>query len=241
MKNIKILLKKELFTLLIHPSFYIASFVFLFSTAAKFFLIDNFFLQSGSCDVRFFFASMPYIFILVIPTLTMGLWAGKNRTAADFEATLPFSDMEIVIAKWISSAAAVLFMLLLSFICPCLIAEFGSVDFGKVMISYFGIFSFSLSLLAFGQFISFISKSQATSFLITAVVLFISNSIHLLPLYFQLPNNIAVFTNYFSFAWHFDSSSQGIFDLRDMLFYFVTAFIFIYSTIFVMDRQKRNS
>ncbi len=229
------LLKREIYSQFLTPSYYIASAFFLFSGALYFFYANRFFvLDMGSSDLRFFFEFMSLSAILVIPSITMGLWSKEQ-----IESLLPVSAFYLVVSKWLSSLLISMFYVLASLPLIVLVSAFGTVDIALVLSSTFGIFLFLSTTCAFGQLCSIIFKHQATTFFVTALflLLFTINGSIANGAYFQnvFLSNIAKF---FSFSWNFDPFSKGIIDTRSLLFFILTTVLFIMSSTVYIEWKK---
>lgn len=237
--NILPLLKRELFLFLINPAIWISSIIFVLAIGIHFYFGNSFFvLGKGSSDLRLYFAFIPYISILYIPSLTMSLWANEEGISD----TLPVSTMSLVLVKWLASLIVFFITFLVTLIIPLSILFFGDISGSNLICGIVGIFLFGSALLAFAQWASCLTKSPVGSFCITALILSVMNSIHLIPLYINLPTFLTKITNYLSFAWHFDAAGKGILDTRDIFFYIITTVFFLSSAWYIQrSRQKKVS
>lgn len=229
------LIKKEIFSLLISPSSIVSMLLFFLGTAVNFFIIEQFFtMDKGSSDLRFFFSIMPYVSILVIPSLTMNLWSGEN----DFIESIPFSSLNIILAKFISSSLFFSVSLLSTLIIPLGAHLFADIDNAQLLSGCIVMLICGLSYISLALCISLITKHQASSFLLTSLTLFILNTIHLIPLYIVIPDFISSIIRFISFAWHFDAAGKGILDTRDIFFYLECICIFLLLSVYIREKRK---
>ena len=229
------LLKKELFSLLISPASYAALLLFFIGSAVNFFVVEQFFtIESGSSDLRFFFSIMPYLCILVIPSLTMNLWAAEH----DFIDSIPYSSFHISLAKFLSSSLFFIGALLLSLIIPFCASFFADIDTAQLVSGFLVMVLCGLCYTALALCISLIFEHQIASFLVTSVILFIVNTIHLIPLYVPVSKYISSIIRFISFAWHFDAAGKGILDSRDVFFYLILITVFVTVTVFIKEKRK---
>jgi hypothetical protein len=234
------LFKKELHTLAIQPIVPVTALIFSASCILRFYIATGFFIAGqGSADLRLFFVFIPYISILAVPVLTMSLWRGEQ---ARCDQGLPGSDGFLVVAKWLAAWGAFLVFLIPGVTVPIRVSFFGDLDLGQIAASYLGIGCFGALAIALGEFFAIATANPAAAFLLTALSLGISNSIHLLPLYTALPRAgplaLGGFLNQLSFAWHFDAASKGIIDSRDFVFYAAMTWLCLYGSEIVLDRRR---
>jgi hypothetical protein len=232
------LVRKELFALAIQPALYVTAAIFSGASTLRFFFSTGFFVAGqGSADLRFFFAFLPYISILAIPALTMSLWNGEHERCDEF---LPVADFNLVTAKWLASLLVFALMLVPGIAVPIAVSFFGDIDGAQVVASYVGLLSFAALAVALGAFFSLLAANRIAAFLLTAGVLALSNSIHLLPLYVPLPSPIAGSLNQLSFAWHFDAAGKGILDSRDLVFYAVMTWLCLFASAIALDKRRHS-
>ncbi len=234
--NLHNLLKRDLFIFLLNPLTYFSALFFLLTTAFYFFVINDFFsLTHGSTDLRSFFSIIPYVSILVIPTLTMGLWEKEYAVSLH----LPISTIHLVLSKWLSAFIVFLVFFSSSLFITVVISFFGSVDFQILISSIIGIILFSSSVIALGQVFTILFKHQASAFFSTSVFLsFFTFGSFLFQNIASMPTFIKSFFNFFSFTWHFDAFSKGIIDTRGVVFYCISTSIFIIISIFLIEYRK---
>ena len=213
------LLKAELFDNLLNPVTYIASAVFLLLNTVNFFFINNFFVEGlGSTDIRVLFDFIPLISILFVPALTMSAWSKEN-----FYSSLAVSNIQIVLAKWISSLIIFSVNALLLLFIPWVVSFFGNVELPIVFSSIIGIKLYACVVIAFGIFCAIFLKNQAASFFVTALILTAVNT-DFLPI--------------ISFSNHFNSFSKGIYNTKDILFFVIVTIFFLFSASFIIEVRK---
>jgi ABC-type uncharacterized transport system involved in gliding motility auxiliary subunit len=228
-----VLVKKELFSLCVQPFALAASFVFSAVCAARYFYAGFFFDAAGSSDLRLYFSFIPYALIFVVPALTMSLWEH-----IEFDETLPARDGVLVLAKWFSSLCAFCAFLAPSVAVPAAVSFFGDVDVPLVLTSFAGIICFASSALALGTLTAFVVKNRAASFAVTALVLALSNSAHLIALYLGTGGLLGAILRAVSFAWHFDSASKGIIDARDIAFFAALTWLFLMLNTLSLEKRR---
>jgi ABC-2 type transport system permease protein len=201
-------------------------------------------LDYGYAGLDSLFSTAPYLFMFLIPAITMRSLA-EERKEGTFELLLtrPLTDWQIVLGKYFASLLIVLFALL-----PTLVYYYsvytlgtpqGNIDTGGVIGSYIGLFLLGASFAAIGLFASSISKNQIIAFTVAVFLCFIFYSGfdslgQLLSLQkFSLEN--------FGITAHYQSVSRGVLDTRDLTYFIILTGLFICLTLFVLIRQRQKS
>lgn len=127
-----------------------------------------------------------FVYCIVIPILTMRLFAEEKRHKTDqLLLTSPVSAWEIVLGKFLASVTLFLIGLLIITIFPVIIAVNGTLPVTNTISGYIGMILFSLCMIAVGTFISSLAEEPIISIIVSAVagifVLFFSNLVSLLP------------------------------------------------------------
>jgi ABC-2 type transport system permease protein len=222
------LARKELYAYAISPACYgIAVFFLLFASIWLFYLQRFFALDAAT--LRPFFAAFPLVFILVIPVITMKSWAEERKLGSiELLLTLPFSEWDLVLGKFLSAFAVLAAIIALTLPVPLSILPLGFFDAGVIAGEYAGALLLGASATALGLLLSSLSKNQASSFLGSSVVLLTVMLINQLSLNFDLPFFLAEAVNFVSLSFHFESFSQGIIDSRDLAFFLFTTVLFLF-------------
>jgi ABC-2 type transport system permease protein len=235
-----ILAKKELYTMSNSPAFYgICLFFVLFCSVWLYYLQRYFVMNIAS--FRPYFASFPLAFILVVPMITMKSWAEERKLGSlELLLTMPFSEWELVLGKFIASLGVVILLLLLSLPVPLSILPLGRFDLGVLAGEYAGALFLGASASSLGLLLSSLSKNQAGAFLGSAAVLLFSMLINQFTMTMTLPPVVAEGINFLSLSFHFDSFSKGLIDSRDAAFFVISTVLFLFLTTRVILSGKRS-
>jgi ABC-2 type transport system permease protein len=235
-----VLARKELYTLSNSPAFYGITLFFILFCSIWFFYIQRFF-SMNQASFRYYFASFPIVFILIIPMITMKSWAEERRQGSiELLLTMPFSEWDLVMGKFLSGLGVVAVLLILTLPVPLSIMPLGYFDAGVVAGEYAGAFLLGASATGLGLLLSSLSKNQAGAFLGSAAVLLVTMLINQFALSFDLPNFLTEFFNFISLSFHFESFSKGIIDTRDLAFFIITTILFLFlNTRVILFRKWR--
>jgi ABC-2 type transport system permease protein len=195
----------------------------------------------NQATLRPFFAAFPVAFILVIPMITMKSWAEERKLGSlELLLTLPFSEWDLALGKFIAAMAEVILLLVLTLPVPLSVMGLGSFDAGVIAGEYFGALLLGSSASALGLLLSSLSKNQAGAFLGSAAVLVVTTLINNISAGINLPQAMAAAINFFSLSFHFESFSRGIIDTRDLGFFIVSTVLFLFlNTRVILFRKWR--
>jgi ABC-2 type transport system permease protein len=232
------LAKKELYSLAISPAFYGTVIFFLLFTSIWLFNFQNFFTRNMA-SLRPYFAGFPLAFVLVIPGITMKSWAEERKTGSiELLLTMPFSEWDLVLGKFLSSLGVIVCMLVLSAPVPLSLLPLGRFDGGVILCEYIGALLLGGAAAAIGLFLSALSRNQAAAFLGSAACLLVIMLANQIPFSQSLPEPVTSAINFISLSFHFESFSRGILDSRDLLFFILTAVLFLFLNTRVLIFRK---
>ncbi len=201
-------------------------------TSAMFFIKGQFFAGSGTSDLLNYFSNVPYICIIVVPSLCY------KKSISIYDDFIPLSRGKKLLQNFLR--IFINFAIIIAFMLPvCLLVNlFGSLDPGQVFTGLLCLLFYGASLIALCLFINEVFSNSIVSFVVSALLLALFNSIHLLPLYVNTNAFFTFICKLFSFAWHFDAASKGIIDTRDILWLLLSTVLFLYSAWRVILLKK---
>jgi ABC-2 type transport system permease protein len=230
--------KKELYTYSISVAFYGVAVFFLLFSSIWLFYVQAFFSQDIA-DLRSYFTTFSYAYIGVIPALTMKSWAEERKTGSlELLATLPFSEWNLVLGKFVAALVALALMLVLSIPLALSILPLGHFDAGVILAEYLGALLLGAMGLALGLLFSSFCRNQAGAFLGSAVILVLLVMMNRLPQTMSLPEWLGGFINFLSLSYHFESFSKGLLDSRDLVFFILGTFLFLFLNVRVLLFRK---
>lgn len=168
----KAVLKHELHSYFTTVSGYVfGAFILLF--AGIYTMAAN--IKGGVSDFQYVPAGMKFIFIAIIPVLTMRMFAEERRQRTDqLLYSLPLTMTKVVIGKYLASLVMLIIPLCIIGIYPIIYSFYGKEVFSMAYGSLFGFFLLGASLIAIGMFISTLTESQAVAAGICFVVMLLN-------------------------------------------------------------------
>ncbi|MDY3939416.1 MAG: ABC transporter permease [Spirochaetia bacterium] len=232
------IVKKELKTYFNSPIAYIVFVVFLTAASVWFFLFNGFF-AGNYASLRGYFSSFPFLFIIVIPAMTMRLWAEERKMKSDeILLTLPFTETQLVLGKFFGAFVLFLIMIALTLAVPFLTAFTGSFEPGEMIGQYLGTALFGALCIAVGMFFSSLCSNQISAFLVSVLALAFLVLSGYFPMMVEMPNALARIINTLFATHHFDSFKKGLFDSRDFIYFVGMTVLFLYLNIRILILKK---
>jgi ABC-2 type transport system permease protein len=240
-----ILLKKEVNSFFSSLTGYVVIILFLLANSAFLWIVpgDMNLLDSGYSTLETFFNLAPWIFLILIPAITMRLFAEEKKNGTlDLLYTKPITDLQLIFAKYLGSVLLALLSLI-----PCLIFFVsvwklgetpGNLDVGATTGAFLGLFFLAAIYCAIGVFASAITDNQIVAFLLALIVsLFFYLGFDLISGFPGL-HKFDLFLLNLGINEHYKSISRGVIDSRDIIYYLAVISIFILFT--KTKLQSRN-
>ena len=200
-------------------------------------------LTYGYANLDGLFILAPWVFLFLVPAVTMRSFAEENRTGTiEMLATKPLSDWQIIVAKFLASVVLVLLALI-----PTAVYYFsvyrlgfpmGNLDTGGILGSYIGLFLLSASFVSIGVFCSSITNNQILAFILAV---FLCGFMYIgfeLIYSLSLFGPIDLFIQRLGMAAHYSSISRGVVDTRDVLYFLSVIAVFLCMTKLVLASRK---
>lgn len=244
MSPMNVILKRELASYFATPVAYIFIIIFLMLSGVFTFYLGHFF-DRGQADLSAFFDFIPWLYLVLIPSVAMRLWSEERRSGTiELLMTLPVSTAEVVLAKFLAAWFFVGLALFLTFPLWLTVNYLGDPDNGVILAGYIGSWLMAGGFLAIGSCLSAATKNQIVAFILTLVVCFfmIVSGFPIVqdvisswaPLW--LVDGFATL----SFLTHFDAISRGVIDLRDVVYFVVLIAAWLYASVLVIDMKKAD-
>ena len=153
--------KRELQGYFFTPVGYVFMGVFLTLSSVIFYLTI---MQSRSSDLLSFIGTMSYLWMLLCPVLTMRLLAEeKSKRTDQLLLTSPVSLGGMVLGKYLAAVTVMLFTVLLTGLFVLIVAIYGRVYPGELLVGYLGFVLQGCAFLALDLFISGCTSNQVTA------------------------------------------------------------------------------
>jgi ABC-2 type transport system permease protein len=220
------LIKKELASYFNSPIAYI--FIAGFLIVGNWLFFNTFFLV-GQASLRNYFAILPWLFLFLSPAITMRLWAEEKKAGTiEFLLTLPITDWQAVLGKFLGALIFMMITLALTITLPFTVNSLGSLDWGVVFGSYLGAVFMAGAYLSLGLFISSMTKNQIIAFVLGLAACFAFFIIGADFVLMTAPQGLAPIMRFLGLSSHFNNISKGVLDTKDILYYLSFMFVFLW-------------
>ncbi|WP_293790477.1 gliding motility-associated ABC transporter permease subunit GldF [uncultured Pedobacter sp.] len=236
--------KRELLSFLSSMVAYITIGIFLLvSGLLLWFFPDTSILDYGYAELDGFFSLVPYLFMFLIPAITMRAFAEERREGTfELLITRPIQIWQIVMAKYLASLVLVLFALIPTIIYYYSISKLGfpegNIDSGSVIGSYIGLFLLGAAFTSMGIFSSALTKNQIIAFVISAALCAFAF------LGFDYSSQIAALQSIenpihnLGINQHYISISRGVLDTRDLIYFMSFSVLFLLLTNLIIGGKR---
>ncbi|OUD13306.1 ABC transporter permease subunit [Thioflexithrix psekupsensis] len=241
---IGVIFRRELYSYFSTPIAYVFIVIFLLLSGIFTFYLGNFFLR-GQADLMPFFMFHPWLYLFLIPALSMRLWAEERKSGSiELLLTLPITVTSAVIGKYLAAWAFTAIALFLTFPIWITVNYLGNPDNMIILAGYFGSLLMAGAFLAIGSCISAITKNQVIAFIITVVVClaFILSGYPLVLDFFSswTPAIIVDTISSFSFLTHFDAIGKGVIDVRNLIYFASLIAFWLFATVVLIEMKKAD-
>jgi ABC-2 type transport system permease protein len=200
-------------------------------------------LDYGYANVDGLFIIAPFVFLFLIPAITMRSFADeRNSGTIELLFTRPLSDMQIILAKYLAAWVLVILALI-----PTLIYFFsvwqlgfpvGNIDSGGFWGSFVGLLFLGGAFAAIGVFASALSDNQVVSFVLAILVSAFAylgfEFIYSLDIF----GKVDLFIRSMGMSAHYSSISRGVIDTRDVTYFLSVIVLFLFLTKFILSKRK---
>ncbi len=180
------------------------------------------------------FELAPYVFLFLIPAITMRLFADEKKAGTmELMLTKPLTDLQIVLAKYFAGLTLLLVSLLPTLVFFYTVWWYAlppGMDTGGTWGSYIGLLFLGSSFVAIGMFASSLTDNQIISFILA---LFLCGFAFI---GFELASGLGLFGQWdllvrnLGIQTHYTSMSRGVIDTRDLLYFFGFSALFVLLT-----------
>lgn len=238
MNNINALFKRELKSYFSTPVAYVFIVIFLMLMGSFTFYLGGFY-ELRQADLRSFFNFHPWLYLFLVPAISMRLWAEERRSGSiELLMTLPITPWQAVAGKFFAAWAFTGIALALTFPIWLTVNYLGDPDNGAILAGYIGSMLMAGGFLSIGACVSATTQNQVIAFVISIVVCFgflLSGFPMVLELFRAWAPQIIVDTiASLSFLTHFSNISRGVIDFRDLIYFCLLISGFLYANTIVL-------
>lgn len=200
-------------------------------------------LDSGYANIDTLFVIAPWVFLFLIPAITMRSFADEKKTGTiELLLTRPLTDLQIILAKYAAGLVLVSISLIPTLLYYYSVYKLGSpegnIDSGGTWGSYVGLLFLGSSFVSIGIFASSLTDNQIISFILSLALCFFCYT------GFEQISSLSLFGKADTFIQalgineHYNSLSRGVIDTRDVIYFFSFNAFFVLLTKTVLQSRK---
>lgn len=244
MHNVRAIFRREFASYFATPLAFVFIVIFLLLAGVFAFYLGSFY-ERGQADLAPFFTYHPWLYLFLIPALSMRLWAEERKSGSiELLMTLPVTVWQAVLGKYLAAWCFAGVALALTFPMWITVNYLGEPDNGAIIAAYIGSFLMAGGLLAIGACISAATRNQVIAFIFTVVICF-GFLLAGFPLVLNLfeswaPRAVVDAVASLSFLTHFGSISKGVIDVRDLLYFGTVIAAWLAANTIVLEMKKAD-
>jgi len=244
--------KKEMRLYFTSPVAWVIMAVFLFIAGYFFYSIFNYYarvsMQSamnpmgGGLNVtdgvlRPLFSNFSVILLLLMPLLTMRLFAEERRSGTiELLLTYPVRDGAVLLGKFLAAFGLYALMIALTLLYPAIIRYFAPLEWGPILTGYVGLLLMGATFIAVGVFASSLTENQIVAALVSFLILLMFWVVGW-SADFADPS-IARILQDLSLTEHNDSFAKGVFDTKDIIFYVIFTLVALFLSLRSLEARR---
>jgi ABC-2 type transport system permease protein len=207
--------RREIRTYFNSPVAYIVVTVFAIITGYLFF--TQLFLEKQA-ELRQMFGFMPFLFMFMVPAVTMRLLADEKSTGTlELLSTMPVRDWEVVVGKFLAALTLVATAIGLTLAFAISVRLLGPLDRGPAIGGYIGLLLMGGAFVAIGVMCSAFTRNSIVAFIASFGVCF---ALYLFGKLTQfVPQAMQPVISFLSIDGHFENIGRGVIDTRDVIYY----------------------
>ncbi|MCF8217650.1 MAG: gliding motility-associated ABC transporter permease subunit GldF [Bacteroidales bacterium] len=200
-------------------------------------------LNYGYATLDNLFMLSPFVFLFLIPAVTMRTFADERKTGTfEIIMTRPVTDLQVITGKYLAGVVLVLLSILPTLVYFFSVYQLGSpvgnIDTGGTWGSFIGLLFLASGFVAIGTFCSSLTENNIVSFLLTLLIsgfFYIGfDFIHSLSIF----GSLDLFIKSLGINAHYTSMSRGVIDTRDVLYFLSLIAFFILLTKVSLESRK---
>ena len=204
---------------------------------------ENNILFMGYANIDTLFVLAPWVFMFLVPAVTMRLFADEKKTGTiELLMTKPLSDISIVLAKYLAGLVLVIIALLPTLTYYYSVHQLGNpagnIDTGGMWGSYIGLLFLASAFVSIGVFSSSITENQIIAFIVGMFLCFFCflgfDSLASLELFGKIDSVLISL----GINEHYISMSRGVIDTRDIIYFISISAVFILLARLVLEIRK---
>ncbi len=197
----------------------------------------------GYANVDGLFLLGPFVFLFLIPAITMRSFADEKRSGTlELLMTQPLTDLQVILAKFFAGMALVIFSLIPTLVYVYTVYQLGlpsgNLDMGSIWGSYIGLIMLAGAFVSIGIFSSSLTDNQIVSFILAVFLSFFMYIGFEFIYTFIISGKTGLLVQSIGLSDHYSSMSRGVIDTRDLIYFLSVMAFFILLTKVKLESRK---
>ncbi len=241
MRPILTIARRELGGYFLTPVAWVFIVIFLVLQGVLTFNVGGFF-ERNRADLQPFFEFIPWVFLLLVPAITMRLWAEERRLGTiELLLTLPVRQSQAVLGKFIAAWVFCGIALALTFPFVITVNYLGRPDNAVIGAGYLGSFLVAGAFLSIGAALSALTKNQVIAFVLTVAICFlfaVSSYPVVIDFLSQNVPALAEAARHMSISERFQPFTQGLIAARDLIYFGSFIVFWLFLNTIILEHRK---
>jgi ABC-2 type transport system permease protein len=201
-------------------------------------------LDYGYASMETLFAVAPYVFMFLVPAITMKSFAEEKRNGTiELLYTLPFRNSDIILGKFLAGFLLVCFSVIPTLIYYYTISYLGNppgnLDTPGIIGSYIGLILLGAVFTSIGILSSALSGNQIVSFILAAFLSFVVYSGFDSLAAINIWSDTAYLVRQLGILFHYEILAKGLIDFQSILYFLTVIVLFLFLTKVTLNGQTQ--
>jgi ABC-2 type transport system permease protein len=184
-----------------------------------------------------YLGNLTVTFLFFLPLLSMRSFSEEKKSGTiEMLFTYPFSDLDILLGKYLASLTLLAVMVGMAGLLPLTVADLASLPWPSLLLGYAGLFLIGAAFLALGTLTSTFTENQVVAAVLGFSALLL---LFILDWVAQSGGPFSDFFNELSAMSHFkDSLAKGLVNLKDVSYFILFIAFCLFATLRVLESKK---
>jgi len=205
---------------------------------------DTSILNYGYSDMETLFTLGPFVYMFLIPAITMRMFAEEKKTGTiELLLTHPVSDFQIILGKYLAAFTLVVFSLAPTLIYFYSVSQLGNpvgnLDTPGIIGSYIGLVLLGGVFTAIGILATSITENQIIAFIVGVFLSFLLYS-GVGSISQMFSGQVSIYIEELGISYHYEAMSRGLIDSRNIIFFLSTIVLMLLFTGLSLGARKMS-